>query len=359
MTETRRWFIFAGIILLGFAVYALSSVLTPFLTAALLAYLMDPLVNALQARKIPRVLAVVMVFFILLFVFVSLFIFFIPLLEHQVILFFNNIPLMIDWLQNNAVPFLQKYFGVSDNINVDFVKEKLTANLQESGVFAKNIWTTISASSFVIFNWLANLVLIPVVMFYMLRDWDGIVKGMGELLPRSVAPIVETLVRECDEVLGAFLRGQLMVMLCLGLIYALGLWIIDIELAMLIGMIAGLVSIVPYLGFIVGILAAWIAAMLQFHDLWYLAYVAFVFMVAQSIESMFLTPLFVGDRIGLHPVAVIFAVLSGAQLFGFVGILLALPVAAVLMVFIRYFKKQYQQSDLYGDAGGDETCLSS
>lgn len=358
MSQTRRWFIFAGILFFGLMVYALSPVLTPFLTAALLAYLMDPLVNKLQLAKVPRILAVVVVFFILLLLLVSLLVFFIPLLERQIVLFFKSIPMILDWLQDNVVPVLHKYFGVSDTINLDSMKATFTTGWNGHGAFAQKLWNTVSHSSLAIFNWLANLVLIPVVMFYLLRDWDGIIVGMGALLPRRIAPTVKGLIVQCDEVLGAFLRGQLMVMICLGAIYSLGLWIVGLDLALLIGMIAGLVSIVPYLGFIVGIFAASIAAIFQFHDFWYVFYVAIVFMIAQSIEGMLLTPLFVGDRIGLHPVAVIFAVLAGAQLFGFVGILLALPVAAVLMVFIRYFKKQYQASDLYTDSG-DPTCQSS
>jgi predicted PurR-regulated permease PerM len=152
-----------------------------------------------------------------------------------------------------------------------------------------------------------------------------------------------------DEVLSAFLRGQLTVMLALGTIYTVGLWIVGLELALLIGMIAGLVSFVPYLGFIVGILAAGIAAVMQFQEVLPLLYVAIVFMVGQSLEGMLLTPLLVGEKIGLHPVAVIFAVLAGAQLFGFFGILLALPVTAVVMVLLRYTHERYVGSTLYAE----------
>jgi predicted PurR-regulated permease PerM len=138
-----------------------------------------------------------------------------------------------------------------------------------------------------------------------------------------------------------------MVMIALGILYSLGLGIVGIDLALLIGMISGLASIVPYLGFIIGITMASVAAFFQFHDLLHLGYVAIVFIIAQSIEGMFLTPWFVGDKIGMHPVAVIFAVLAGGQLFGFVGILLALPVAAVIMVFLRFFRESYLSSGLY------------
>ena len=158
------------------------------------------------------------------------------------------------------------------------------------------------------------------------------------------------LLSECNEVLSAFLRGQLLVMIALAILYSLGLSIIGLDLALLIGVISGLLSIVPYLGFIVGFLAASIAALYQFHDVWTLGCVAIVFVIANGIEGTILTPMLVGDKIGLHPVAVIFAVLAAGQLFGFVGILLALPVAAVIMVFIRYFVSHYKQSLAYAQA---------
>jgi len=191
-------------------------------------------------------------------------------------------------------------------------------------------------------------VLIPVVTFYLLRDWDKLVEGIRASIPRKIEPTVSALTREIDEVLGAFIRGQLMVMLALGLIYALGLWLVDLDLAFIIGMAAGLLSIVPYLGTFVGVVAAVIAAVFQFQDLLHTVLVLAVFSVGQSLESMVLTPKLVGDRIGLHPVAVIFAVLAGGQLFGFLGILLALPAASALNVLFLHLNAQYRQSDLYG-----------
>jgi predicted PurR-regulated permease PerM len=201
--------------------------------------------------------------------------------------------------------------------------------------------------------WLANMLLVPVVTFYMLRDWDILVERIRELIPRRYERTIARLASASDEVLSAFLRGQLTVMLALGTIYTVGLWIVGLELALLIGMIAGLVSFVPYLGFIVGILAAGVAAVMQFQEVLPLLYVAIVFMVGQSIEGMLLTPLLVGEKIGMHPVAVIFAVLAGAQLFGFFGILLALPVAAVVMVLLRYTHERYVGSTLYTEEGVD------
>jgi predicted PurR-regulated permease PerM len=180
-----------------------------------------------------------------------------------------------------------------------------------------------------------------------MRDWDTIVVYIRNMLPRDTEQTAIRLFTESDEVLSAFLRGQLLVMALLGVIYSVGLMIVGLELALLIGMLAGLASIVPYLGFIVGLTAASIAVIIQYQELYPLLYVAIVFGIGQAMEGMVLTPLLVGDRIGLHPVAVIFAILAGGQLFGFTGILLALPVAAVVMVFVRYYHQRYILSDYY------------
>jgi predicted PurR-regulated permease PerM len=176
------------------------------------------------------------------------------------------------------------------------------------------------------------------------------------LLPRDREARVMTLAGECHEVLGAFVRGQFLVMVALGVIYAAGLMLIGLELGLLIGLIAGLAAIVPYMGFVIGIGAALVAGLFQFGgDLYPMVGIVAVFMVGQALEGMVLTPLLVGDRIGLHPVAVIFAILAGGELFGFTGVLLALPVAAVIMVLVRHVHDLYKDSDMY--SGVDEPEL--
>jgi predicted PurR-regulated permease PerM len=194
-----------------------------------------------------------------------------------------------------------------------------------------------------------NLVLIPVVTFYLLRDWDKLLEGIRTLIPRRIEPVISGLSSEIEEVLGAFIRGQLMVMFALGAIYAVGLWLVGLDLAFIIGMSAGLLSIVPYLGTAVGIVAGLAAAAFQFQDLFHIVLVLIVFGAGQSLESMFLTPKLVGDAVGLHPVTVIFAVLAGGQLFGFLGILLALPVASALNVLVRHLRQEYTKSSLYNE----------
>jgi len=186
-----------------------------------------------------------------------------------------------------------------------------------------------------------SLFLIPILTFYLLRDWDSIVGKFGALIPQKQRPTVFKLARETDDVLGAFLRGQIMVMIALAVIYSLGLGLVGLEYAIAIGVVAGLVSFVPYLGFVFGIGLAGLTVALEPDPLLRLVGVVATFSIAQFIEGSFLTPKLVGDKIGLHPVIVIFAVAAGGQLFGFFGILLALPVAAVLSVMVRFLYSQY------------------
>ncbi len=347
MTVLKKWMIALGIIIACLFLYYTLPVLMPFIIGALFAYLGDPIVNWLGRHKVSRTLGVIIVFVVFLLIITLLLFILVPMLERQVNYFINKLPLIIHWIQNVLLPWLQHKFGSMASLNFSANKLSLAKTLKPSASVLTLIINTITQSGLTIIAWGANLLLIPVVAFYLMRDWKKVVAAVQSMLPRSIEPILMRLAQESNEVLGAFLRGQLLVMICLGCIYSVGLWIVGLQLALLIGMLAGLASVVPYLGFVVGIVAAAIAAYFQFHTAWSLLYVLIVFMIGQAMESTVLTPLFVGDRIGLHPVAVIFAVLAGGQLFGFVGVLIALPVAAVIMVFLRYFMQSYVASEFY------------
>jgi predicted PurR-regulated permease PerM len=275
----------------------------------------------------------------------------IPAIESQLRALAQALPEYLNRIQALLIPWLRETFAVEiSRQDWSSLGAALEGQWGQVGGFAKALVAWISSSGLVLAAWLANLVLIPVVTFYLLRDWDHLVDRVHALIPRAWEPTVARLVRESDSVLGAFLRGQLLVMLALAFIYALGLWIVGLELALIIGLLAGLVSFVPYLGFIIGIVLAGIAAVMQFHDVFHVLWVAMVFGLGQALEGMLLTPLLVGDKIGLHPVAVIFAVMAGGQLFGFVGILLALPMAAVIMVLLREVHQRYRRSGLYDNS---------
>lgn len=348
MSSSTQWFWLAFAVLVGFLCYLLAPVLVPFTVAAILAYIADPLVDRLEAYRLSRTLSVSVVFVVLSLIATIALLLFMPLLQNQFTILANKVPVYIDWLQQTGIPWLSAKLGIDESVfNLQQLKASTQQYWKSAGGVAAKLLGAVSRSGFVLINVTANLLLIIVVTFYLLRDWDRLMARIRGLLPRRSEPVIVQLAQQSDEVLGAFLRGQLLVMLVLAVVYSAGLMMMGLDLALLIGMMAGLVSFVPYLGFIIGIVAAGIAALFQFQEFMPLLYVAIVFGVGQMLEGMLLTPLLVGDRIGLHPVAVIFAVLAGGQLFGFVGVLLALPVAAVIVVLLRYLNTQYKSSALY------------
>lgn len=352
-TESRSWLALALLAGSGWLVYLLAPVITPFAISAVLAYLGDPFVDRLEKLsmgrlKLNRTVAVSIVFILMLSLLTVILLIVVPLLVEQIRLLVNLLPKWIEWFSGTALPWLAGRLGLEPT---DFDSAHFTQVL-------KDYWKEISTAAFRVMDYisrggmavaalLTNLILIPVVTFYLLRDWDPLIRGIHDLLPRNMEAEVGRTIKDVDEVLSAFFRGQLMVMLALGVIYTIGLSLVGIELAILIGMGAGLLSIVPYLGSIVGVLVAAGAAIFQFQDVFHLLMVLLVFAVGQSAEGMYLTPKLVGDRIGLHPVTVIFAVLAGGQLFGFLGILLALPVAAALNVLVRHMLEKYRNSEMY------------
>jgi len=341
VTDARPVLQLALIALGGWLVYLLAPVLTPFLVSGLLAYLGNPVVSRLERWHLPRVLAVALVFLLFLVIIVVLLFFLIPALQGQIVSFTAKVPAYLDWLQQTGIPQLQALLGVDLGIDMASMRQTLLDHWRELSNGAGAFFVYLTRSGLSVIGWLANLLLIPVVVFYLLLDWDALLERVLALVPRRNRQWVAGLAREGDEVLGSFLRGQLLVMLALATVYSVGLTLVGLDLALPIGVLAGLVSFVPYLGFITGLLSAGIAAYLQFHDALSLLWVAGVFLTGQVLESLWLTPRLVGDRIGLHPVAVIFAVMAGGQLFGFTGVLLALPAAAVLKVWLRHLHEFY------------------
>jgi predicted PurR-regulated permease PerM len=336
----------AGILLL---LYLLEPILFPFVVGGLIGYLGDPLVDYLERHRVNRTLGVVIVFLFISTLIVGTFIFAVPKLVEQIDLLVRKVPLLYQWFTDQAIPWMQERLNLpaSKLPAVDW-SGQLADNWQSLGKMTATTIRQITGSGLQLLAGLANLALVPVVAFYLMRDWDILMNKGLSMFPLAWQDRVAYLVGEADEVVGSFLRGQFVVMCALGVIYGIGLWLIGLQLALLLGVIAGLASIVPYLGFMVGILASSIAAYAQFQDWTVLLWVGLVFGIGQAIESMVLTPVLVGDRIGLHPVAVIFALMAGGQLGGFVGVVVALPVAAVIMVFVRHAVMHYRASDIYG-----------
>ncbi|PRH83424.1 AI-2E family transporter [Arenimonas caeni] len=355
-SDQRRWQWLALAAGVGVLLWLLGPILTPFVVSALLAWLGEPLVRRIEARGRSRTTAVLLVFTLMSLGLVLAVLLLIPLVENQVSKFIDWLPRFGQWLTGTAVPWAEQRFDLelAGYIDPSQLIQLLRQYWQEAGGIATTIIGEVSKSGLAILGWAANLALIPVVTFYFMRDGASMLGKASDLLPRPVEPLVTRLACESDQVLGGFIRGQLSVMIALGTIYAVGLTAVGVDLGILIGLVAGLVSFVPYLGAIVGLGAAVIATLVQHGDLMHLALVLGVFGLGQLLESFWLTPWLVGDKIGLHPVAVIFAIMAGGQLFGFLGVLLALPVAAVAVVVGRYAHERYTRSKLYG---ADESPL--
>ncbi|HEY4293555.1 AI-2E family transporter [Luteibacter sp.] len=345
---SRRWQMLAIIAVIVFVIWVLAPVLMPFALAAMLAYLGDPLADRLQRLGMGRTWAVSIVFTVITLVVIGVLLLLIPLIQTQFENLSENLPRYVDWVRNTALPWIQAKLRLDPNV---FDSDRLLATIREHigsvGGFAATAVAKVTQSGMGVVLWLTNAVLIPVVAFYLLRDWDTMMAYIQRMLPRAIEPTVVRLARESDQVLGAFVRGQLLVMLALGLFYGLGLTLAGISIGPLIGMVAGLLSFVPYLGFMIGFVAALIAALVQYGDWTHVILVAVVFTIGQLLEGYVLVPRLVGGKIGLHPVAVIFAVLAGGHLFGFLGVLLALPAASVVVVLMRYAFTRYRESDLY------------
>jgi predicted PurR-regulated permease PerM len=347
MNDLNKLILLLSIAFGGWLLYQLSPVLMPFFFAGLLAYLGDPLVDRLESWKLSRTAAVSVVFGVLFITVTLIMLILLPLLSAQVAKLFSKLPAYFNQAQLFIEPWFASLGLPPDLLDLGTLKKALMTYWSNVGQVAEGVFKTMTRSSLALVQWVGNMVLIPVLTFYLLRDWDILVARFRELLPRRHAEKVTQISLECDDMLAGFIRGQLLVMSALSLIYTVGLMIIGVELALLLGVIAGVVSFVPYLGLIVGVVLSGLAALLQFGDWMPVVYVVIVFSVAQMIEGMVLTPRFVGERIGLHPVAVIFAVLAGGQLFGFTGVLLALPVAAVVVVLLKHAHERYVSSDLY------------
>lgn len=352
---SRRWQLLAITVVIALFIWLLAPVLMPFAIAAMLAYLGDPLANRLERLGLGRTLAVSIVFVVLILVIVATLLLLVPLIARQIESLVENFPRYVEWARNVAMPWLQTKLHLDPNA---FDTDRLMAQIKEHIGSIGSVLGTLSRSGFGVVMWLTNLVLIPVVWFYLLRDWDRLVGWIDRILPRSIEPTVAHLAREADAVLGAFVRGQLLVMLALAIYYGVALTLIGISVGPLIGMVAGLLSFVPYLGFITGFAAAIIASLVTHGDWTHLLMVIGVFVVGQLLEGYVLVPRLVGEKIGLHPVAVIFAVLAGGYLFGFLGVLLALPAASVILVLLRYLAQRYKQSDLYTEEGEPDAVIA-
>lgn len=328
----------------------LGPVLTPFVVGAVLAYGLTPVVDRLDALgrgRIPRFLSAVLVELLFVLALVSLFFLVVPILAQEVPLMRQQLPVLFDRADATIRPWLAE-FGIHVALDVGSLKAQVLGALQGNyEAYAARLLASLKVGGSFVFTLLFNAVLIPVALFYLLLDWNRFVHRALELVPPHLRPAVDSFTHEADQVLGQYLRGQSLVMLTMATFYSIGLALFGLDLALPIGIFTGLAMFVPYLGFGIGLVLALIAGLLQFASAKALVMVAVVYGLGQVVEGFYFTPRLVGQRIGLHPLAVIFALLAFAQVFGFLGVLVALPASAVLLVAIRRVRAGYMGSQLY------------
>jgi len=351
-TSTQKraaiWCLIAALIML--ALWLLAPVLTPFVVAAVLAYALTPLVDRLDDMgrgRLPRLLAVLIVEILFVLILLAILLLVVPIFAKELPLLREQVPLLADRLNGVLKPWLAQ-FGIKVSLDVQsiktFVIKYLNANVEDT---FESVMSSLKLGGSVALAIIGNLVLIPVALFLLLKDWDRFVARVFELVPPKMRASVDSFTEEADLVLGQYLRGQMLVMGVLAIYFSVALTLFGFDLAIPVGVFTGLAFFIPYLGFGLGLILAFLAGMLQFGGLYGVLVVAGVYGVGQLVESFYLTPRLVGERIGLHPLAVIFALMAFGQLFGFLGLLIALPASAVLLVAIRRVRAGYMASRLY------------
>ncbi len=353
LTTTQKriaaWSVIALFLLL--LLWLLGPVLMPFVVGAVLAYALHPAVTWLVARKVPRALAVILVEVVAIVAILALLLLLVPILSKQLPMLRDQVPVLAAKVNDVISPLLAR-LGVNVSLDVDsikaFVLEHLGTNAEE---IAGAALRSVRMGGSVLLAIIGNAVLIPAVLFFLLMDWPELVDRAGNLVPPRRREAVRSFLDECDTVLGQYLRGQVLVMVALAVFYSVGLALFGFSLAVPVGVFTGLAVFIPYLGFGLGSALALLAGLLQFPGSWWgVLAVAVVYGAGQLLESFILTPRLVGERIGLSPIAVIFALLAFGQLFGFIGVLIALPASAVATVALRRARAAYVRSDIYNHA---------
>ncbi len=349
-SDNLPWLALATLLVVSGLVYLLAPVLTPFLAGVLLAYIFDPLVDRLQKRGLNRTLATFAVLIAAGLLAVGLVLMVIPMFISQAQLLMDRLPDYLGWIQLEVLPMLTGLFGISANIDMDTVRNWIAEHAQSAGTAAQQFLPRLGSGASALLGAAISLLLVPVVTFYLLRDWDGLIRKIDELIPRPWHEQIARLAREIDRVLSEFLRGQLSVMVAMSVFYSVGLSLAGLDFALPIGIITGVLGFIPFVGATMGLVLGVLEATLQFQSVMGVLPVLGVFILGQALEGMVVTPYLVGDRIGLHPVAVIFALAAFGQVFGFFGVLLALPMAAALLVAIRHLREAYVNSPVYAGA---------
>ena len=354
MTEikkaNRNWVFWLTLFVLFCAsVYILRSVLLPFVAGIIIGYLLDPLTSKFTKLGLNRTLATFLVLFLVIITLVPALIILFGVIDEQLGRFIAVVPQYIGSLIKKIEPLIIELQDRFPNLEPDKIKDYLRNNATNGLKLVGSVFRSVITGGFAFFNLLSLLLITPVVTFYMLRDWDKFIAKVDSLLPRSSKASIRQQAREIDRTLSGFIRGQFSVCVLLGTYYSLGLYFVGLELGVLVGFIAGLISFIPYVGSIIGFVVSLGIAFAQFDSLMPIIQVVIVFITGQFLEGNFLTPKVVGENVGLHPVWVMFALLAGGVLLGFLGLMIAVPVAAIIGVLIRHAIENYKKSSLYLD----------
>jgi predicted PurR-regulated permease PerM len=346
--EARRVLLWIALAAALFAaIVALAPVLTPFLFAFIFAYILNPGVDWLQRHRVPRFVGVTVMILLLIVAAVLLALLLIAVLQREVPQLRDQLPLLLKKLNSVVAPRLAE-LGVRVRFDFPGLRSMMSQRFAASPEdLLEMLFTYVKLSGSALLALAGMAVVVPMLMFYLLMDWHMLMRRIDRLVPRRWLPKVHALSNETDALLSQYLRGQILVMLILAALYSVGLALAGFDIALPVGVFTGLAVFIPYIGFGLGLALAIVAALLQFGTWYGLGAVAVVYGVGQFVESFYLTPRLVGERIGLHPLAVIFALLAFGQLFGFFGVLLALPTCAVLLVGVRQLRRVYLTSDLY------------
>lgn len=354
MTPVRQFqFWLVAVIVVLVLLYLLRAILLPFVAGIGIAYLLDPVTDWLQTRKLSRSWATSLITFGSLLFLVGAILIVVPVVQAQIVGFVGRIPAYAEVLRSGLEYVIALVSDHVESGELEQIRAIAGAYAGRAMGWVLGVLGDLWSGGVALLNLMSLLFITPIVTFYLLRDWDHITAQVDGWLPRDHAQEIRGLIREIDLRLAGFVRGQLMVAAILGGVYALALSVLGLEFGLMIGLGAGVVSLVPFVGAVAGFVVAVAVALFQFSGDWLMiGLVAVVFVAGQALEGNFLTPRLVGARIGLHPVWVIFAVLAGGVLFGFVGVLLAVPAAAVVGVLVRYILERYQQSRLFLGSGG-------
>jgi predicted PurR-regulated permease PerM len=352
--SNRTLFWIVGFVISAVLIHLLSSILLPFVAGMLTAYFLDPVADKLEAKRMPRGIATAFILLTFFFVVGGLLMLLFPMLQNQIVELAELVPGMVEATRLYVEPLLKQFMaGLPPDALVE-IKTSIGNFAGNAAKWMTKLLASVWSGGIALFNILSLLIITPVVAFYLLRDWDMITAKIDSWLPRGARTTIHTQLSEIDATLAAFVRGQATVCLVLGLIYGIGLSVVGLKSGLLVGLGAGFISFIPYLGAASGLVVGVGIALFQFPEWMPIAIVAGIFLFGQTLESYVLTPRLVGDRVGLHPVWIIFALMAGGALFGFTGILLAVPMAAVIGVLLRFAIGRYLESPLYS-GGADKS----